>query len=90
MLKPIVTYVGTISVVEDRKDLLLITDSFEVNYILDYLGYPAIDDDYAVDFSGLFVAVRDGDYVEVLAFEGCVPCLYKELWMITLQWTADE
>jgi len=85
MLKPIVTYVGTINDIQDRRDLMLITDSYEVKHILDYLGYPATDDDDPMDFSGLFVSVRDGDYEEVYAFEGCVPYLYKDLWQIELQ-----
>jgi len=89
MLKPIVIYVGTINVIENRKDLILVTDLMEVKWILDYLGYPATDDDDPFDFSGLFVAVRDGDYEEVLAFEGCVPYLYKDLWMIDTEWTAE-
>ena len=85
MLKPIVSYVGTINDIQDRSDLMLITDSFEVKHILDYLGYPAPDDDDPFELSGLFVLVGDGDYEEVYAFEGCVPYLYKDLWMIELQ-----
>jgi hypothetical protein len=87
-LRPIVTYVGTINDIQDRNDLMLITDSYEVNYILDYFGYPAPDDDDHMDFSGLFVLVGDGDYEEVFAFEGCVPFFCKDLWMFTTQWTA--
>ena len=89
MLKPIVTYVGTISVVENRKDLILVTDALEVKWILDHLGYPSADEDAPVDFSGLFVSIRDGDYEEVYAFEGCVPYLYKDLWKIDTQWTGE-
>ena len=33
---------------------MLITDSFEVKYILDYLGYSAPDDDDSIEF---FLAV---------------------------------
>ena len=89
MLKSIVTFVGTINDIQDRRDLMLITDFFEVKCILDYLGYPAPDDDNPMNFSGLFVLVGDGDYEEIYAFEGCVPYLYKYLWMINPQWTAD-
>ena len=89
MLKSIVTFVGTINDIQDRRDLMLITDSFEVNHILDHLGLPAPDDEDPFDFSGLFVLVGDGEYKEVYAFEGCVPYLYKELWMINIQWTTD-
>ena len=73
MLKPNVTYIGSINDIQERRDLILITDSLEVKYILDYLGYPAPDDDDPFEFSGLFVSVRDGDCEEVYAFEGCVP-----------------
>jgi len=84
MLKTIVTYVGTITDIQDRRDLTLIIDSFEVKYILDYLGYPAPNEEDPMDFSGLFVSVRDGDYEEVYGFEGCVPYLHKNLWKIEL------
>ena len=90
MLKPIVTYVGTINDIQDRKELMLITDSLEVNYILDYLGYSSPDDDDPFEFSGLIVLVGDGDYDEVYAFEGCVPYLYKDLWLINFQSFADS
>ena len=69
MLKSIVTYVGTINDIQDRRDLMLITDSFEVNYILDDLGYPAPDDDDPFEFSGLFVLVGDGDYEQDYALK---------------------
>ena len=90
MLKPIVTYFGTINDIQDREDLMLITNSFEVKYILDYLGYPAPNEEDPINFSGLFVLVGDGDYDEVYAFEGCVPYLNKNLYMIKTNWTADE
>ncbi len=86
MLKRIVTYLGTINDIQDREDLMLITNSFEVKYILDHLGYPAPDDEDAINFSGLFVLVGDGDYDEVYAFEGCVPYFNKDLWKIELQY----
>jgi hypothetical protein len=88
MLKSIVTYVGTIKEIEMRKDLILVTDALEVKWILDYLGYPAFDDDDPMDFSGLFVSVVDGDYEEVFAFVGCVPYLYKDLWAFKTQRTS--
>ena len=89
MSQPFVSYVGTINVIENRKDLILVTDPLEVESILEYFGCPASDDDDPFDFSGLFVAVRDGDYEEIFAFEGCVPYLFKDLWMIDTEWTAE-
>jgi hypothetical protein len=90
MLKPFITYVGTINDIQDRRGLMLITDSFEVKHILDYLGYPAPDDDDPMDFSGLFVLVGGGDYEEIYAFEGSVPYLYKDLWMIKTRWITEK
>ena len=85
MQKTIVTYVGTISTIQDRKDLILVTDQLEVEWILDHLGLPAPNDEDLLDFSGLFVSIQDGDYVEVFAYEGFVPYLFKDLWMIYTQ-----
>ena len=82
MRKPVITYVGTIKIIEDREDLILVTDQYEVDRILEYFGYPAKNNEDPKDFSGLFVSIKDGDYEEVLAFEGCVPYLYKDLWKI--------
>ena len=65
---------------------MLITNSFEVKYILDHLGYPASDNEDLIDFSSLFVLEGDGDYDEVYAFEGCVPYLNKDLWNIITRW----
>ena len=61
MLKPIVTYVGTINVNENRRDIMLVTDPLEVEYVLDYLGYPATDNDDPFDFSGMVVDLVGGD-----------------------------
>ena len=85
MSRHIVTYVGKIDATQDREDLILVTDPLEVEYILDYPGYPASDDDNPIEFSGLFVLVRDGDYEEVYSFKGCVPYLYKNLCEIANQ-----
>jgi hypothetical protein len=85
MFKPVVAYFGTIRNIEDREDLILVTDQFEVDWILEYLGYPAKYYVDPKDFSGLFVSIKDGDYEEVLAFEGCVPYLFKDLWRIESQ-----
>jgi hypothetical protein len=85
MLKPSVTYVGTINDIQDRRDLRLIIDSLVVEYILEHIGYPARDDDDPIEFSVLFVLVGDGDYEEVYAFEGTVPYLIKNIWKIDNQ-----
>ena len=90
MFKPVVSHVGTIKDIEDSEDLILVTDKFEVNWILDYLSYPALDNDDPLDFSGLFVSIREGDYEEVFAFEGCVPYLNKDLWKINTRCTTDK
>jgi len=88
MLNPIVSYVGTIKEIKNRKHLILVTDTLEVKWILDYLGYSAAYDGDRVEFSGLFVTMGDGDYEDVFAFEGCVPYLFKDIWRIKSQWTT--
>ena len=85
MQRLIVTYFGSINDIQDREDLTLAIDFLEVTFILDYLGYPASDDENPIEFSGLFVLVRDGDYEEVYSFKGCVPYLYKNLCEIANQ-----
>jgi len=82
MLKPIITYVGTINDIQDRRDLKLITDSFEVNFILDYLDYPTPDDVDPMELSGLLVLVADG------GFEGCFTYFYKNIQNINSQWVS--
>jgi hypothetical protein len=62
MRKPVITYVGTVKTIEDRENLILVTDQYEVDRIHEYLGYPAEDDDNPIDFCGLFVSIKDGDY----------------------------
>jgi len=61
----------------------------EVEYILDYLGYPASDDENPIEFSGLFVLIGNGGYEEVYGFEGCVAYLHKDLWRIDPQWVVE-
>jgi len=88
MVKPFVTDVGPIKVIQNRDDLILVTDPLEVKWILDYLGYPTFGVDDVFEFSGLFVTIRDGDYEEVYAFEGCIPYLFKDLWQIESQYSS--
>lgn len=76
-LKPIVTYVGMIRDIQDCINLLLVQDSLEVVSILDYLGYPATDEDGPLVFSGLIVSIRDRVYAVKFVFEGSFPFLYK-------------
>jgi len=89
MLNQIVSYVGTIKEIENRKDLILVTDPLEVRWILDYLGYKTAYDNDPFQFSGLFVNINDGDYEEVFAFEGFVPYLNKNLWVINTKLTSE-
>ena len=82
MIKTILTYAGTIQEIQNRNDLILITDSQEVETVLNDLNYPSSDEEAPMDFGGLFVALQDGDYSDILAYEGTIPYLYKDLWKI--------
>lgn len=61
----------TISDLNDRDDLQLITDSQDVEAVKQNLG-PA-----AKDFDGFLVKVGEGEYVEVYGFMGSTPELWK-------------
>lgn len=90
MSRPIVTYVGKIDAIQDRRDLILVTDYSEVVSTLERIGYPVFDDTDPIEFSGLFVLVGDGDYEEMYGFEGTVPYLIKSIWKIDNQSIADN
>ena len=81
MLKPFTTCFGRIEDIQYREDLILITDSLEVEHILKDIGYLGTDED-KIEFIGLFILVIDGDYDEIYGFEGNVPYFSKNLWRI--------
>ncbi len=85
MLKPSLTYAGTIKDIQDRDDLILVTDSQEVQSVLEHINYPPEDDENALDFSGLFVSIQDGDFVEIYAYLGSIPYLFENIWKINHQ-----
>jgi len=85
MFTTLISYFGTIADIQNRDDLILLSDSQEVKPILSDLLYFACDDYRLFDFDGLFVSLQDGAYAEIYAFEGTVPYLYKDLWQIELQ-----
>jgi len=59
--------------IQDRPELVLVTDSQDVEQTYYYLGIPVKEG------HSLFASVGDGEYIEVYEFEGTVPYLYKEL-----------
>ncbi|NLN70320.1 MAG: hypothetical protein GX142_05995 [Chloroflexi bacterium] len=83
MLKPNVTCIGKIKNIQDREDLILITDSLEVEHIIKDSEYLGTDEDQ-IEFTGLFVLLADSDYREVYGFEGCAPYLNMDLWRINI------
>ena len=85
MLKPKLTSAGTIKDIQDRDDLILVTDSQEVQSVLEHVNYPPEDDENALDFSGLFVSIQDGDFVEIYAYLGSIPYLFENIWKINRQ-----
>jgi hypothetical protein len=97
MLETIISYAGKIADLQNRDDLVLLTDSQDVKEILDDLNFFArsktalrAEDEYLVDINGLFVAVKDGAYGEIYAFEGTVPYLTSDIWKLELSWTPRD
>lgn len=68
----------TIEDLEKRGDLILVTDSQDVQELKNYLclepQVPRID-----QCDGFFVKVEDGDYTEVYGFWGIIPYLNKRI-----------
>ena len=86
MLKPKLTYAGTIKDIQDRDDLILVTDSQEVQAVLEHINYPPENDESPMDFSGFFVSIQDGDYLDIFAYEGTIPYLFQNICKIDLQY----
>jgi len=90
MLETIISYAGKIADLQNRDDLVLLTDSQDVKEILDDLNFFAQEDECLQDINGLFVSVHDGAYGEIYAFEGTVPYLTSDIWKLELSWTPDN
>jgi hypothetical protein len=96
MLETIISYAGKIADLQNRDDLLLLTDSQDVKEILDDLNFFAQEDECLQDINGLFVSVQDGAYGEIYAFskspsdEGAVPYLSLDIWKLELSWTPID
>ena len=78
-------YAGTIKDIQERDDLILITDSQEVEAVLNHITFPSVADEITMEFSGLLVSIKDGDYLEIFAYEGTIPYLFENLWKINIQ-----
>lgn len=64
----------TIKDIQDEKpELTLITDTFEVDLILRNIGMEE------GSYGGMFVDCHAGDYSEIWGFQGCVPKHYKSV-----------
>ena len=59
-------------------DLMLITDSQDINAVKEYLGSPEW-----FDYGCLFVKIIDGDYAEIYGCESNVP--YLHYWVDTIE-----
>lgn len=79
-------YYGTIADVQNRSDLLLITCTEEVDQILADVGYPNSEFEKSMQFHGLFLAAQDGEITEILAFQGSIPYIWKDLFKIPVQY----
>jgi hypothetical protein len=90
MLETIISYAGKIADLQNRDDLVLLTNSQDVKEILDDLNFFTQGDEYLEDINGLFVSLHDGAYGEIYAFEGTVPYLTSDIWKLELSWTPRD
>ena len=65
-----VTYVGTINDIQERREVMLLTDPLEVKWILDTLHRMT---HILTNFPVYFVSIQDSVYIEMFALEGSVP-----------------
>ena len=68
---------GRMDSLQERDDLVLVTDKQEVDAIKHHFGNP-----YWWDFDGCLVKVKDGEYDEVYCFAGNIPFLHKPIYKI--------
>ncbi|TRZ49184.1 MAG: hypothetical protein D4S01_09065 [Dehalococcoidia bacterium] len=71
-----VQYFGNIADLNDRADLILVSDSQDVQAIKEYLG------NQVNQFDSFFVKVQDGEYKQIFAFLGNIPYLYKSVFEV--------
>lgn len=60
-------------------DLMLLSDSQDINAVKEHLGNP----DW-FDYGCLFVSIEDGDYTNIFGCESNVP--YLHYWVDTIDW----
>jgi len=82
--KPKVITICTYTVrdLDNRDDLIFVSDSQDVQAIKEYFGNPP----ELEDFDSFFVKIEDGEYTEVYGVEGIVPLLEKDACKIELVW----
>jgi hypothetical protein len=68
--------IGSIASINDRDDLILVNDSYEIDQIWEYLGI----DPEPLGLYGLFVKIENGDYSEIYAYSGSLSNLSKMLY----------
>jgi len=72
---------GSVERLQKRDDLVLVTDSQEVNDIYSYFGKH-----YSIlEFDSFFVQIKDGYYGDIFGFYGSVPYLYKSIYKCILE-----
>jgi hypothetical protein len=80
------TPAGTIADLDKRPELVLVTDSQDVEAVKDYFGNRAA----VKDFDGFLVEVDDGEYKDVFGFEGSVPSLGKIAYKVTRTYSSPK
>lgn len=74
--------IGTLDDLQDRDDLLLLTNSQDVDAVLQSIGWPSILDHDPPDIGGLLVSVDDGCYAEIYGFPGNLPVRHASVYRI--------
>lgn len=75
-----ITYFGKIEKLNNRTDLVLLTDSQEVNAVKEFLaGNNKKVKNELSEYNLFFVKVSDGDYVEIYASPNSVAWLFAPL-----------
>ena len=75
--------IGTIEDIQNRDDLTLIDNDYDVYHTLYNAGGPEyirLQEEHG--FYGLFVNTDNGDYKEIYAYKGQVPFIWKKLYQI--------
>jgi len=72
-------FYGIIDDLDSRPELILVTDSYQVQLIKDHIGNP----EWANDYHSFFVEVQDGEYINIFGLEYIIPYSSYPIYKIT-------